>query len=303
MMTTRRVGGLWFAARMSVRQKSPRLVALVAVAAAMFSAAPAAESGQRQSADLLAGSPRIGTVRALVPKQGRYAGRLIVWVRVDHARGTRRALGGERPESVHTARVVARVGKASRFATERLELDRRRLAHGYFLRFSKRAARAVAAGVARVPVAIRVVQTVDLDSDGDNEDRALATASRSVPLARPATTIEPTEGSYVSLVNDTDDVDVANGAVTGYSLLSGMSVGCYIGPANEANEIKAPVDPQTGQFSFTDVSGPYVSPTVTVTVQGTFTSSTEATFNTATIQWGGCTYTYPQPQGFVWRFS
>jgi hypothetical protein len=104
-------------------------------------------------------------------------------------------------------------------------------------------------------------------------------------------------------LNDTDDLDVANGAVTGYSLLSGMSVGCNIGPANEANEIHAPVDPQTGQFSFTDTSGPYISPTVTTTVQGTFTSNTEATFNTATIQWGDCTYTYPDPQGFVWRFS
>jgi hypothetical protein len=201
------------------------------------------------------------------------------------------------------ARVVARVGKASRFATERPELDRRRLAHGYFLRFSKRATRAIASGIARVPVSIRVVQSVDLDSDGDSEDRALATTSRSVPLARPATSIEPAEGYYVSLVNDTDDLDVANGAVTGYSLLSGSSVGCDIGPANENNQIKAPVDPQTGQFSFTDTSGPYISPTVTTTVQGTFTSSSEATFNTATIEWGTCTYTYPEQQGFVWRFS
>ena len=147
------------------------------------------------------------------------------------------------------------------------------------------------------------MQTVDLDSDGDNEDRALTSSSRSVSLARPATSIEPTEGYYVSLLNDTDDLDVANGAVTGYSLLSGTSVGCYIGPANEANQIKAPVDPQTGQFSFTDTSGPYISPTVTTTVQGTFTSSSEATFDTATIEWGSCTYTYPGPQGFVWRFS
>ena len=43
-------------------------------------------------------------------------------------------------------------------------------------------------------MSVRVQQTIDLDSDGDSDDRALTSAMRNVPLARPALSIEPSDG-------------------------------------------------------------------------------------------------------------
>ena len=110
---------------------------------AMVGAWALARPGDAEArADLIAGSPRISTIRAFVPARGRDAGRMVVWVRVGHAPGTRRALARERPETVHTGRVVVRVGDTSRFATEQLDLDGRRLLHGYHLRFPRGAVQA-----------------------------------------------------------------------------------------------------------------------------------------------------------------
>ncbi|HEY1277864.1 MAG TPA: hypothetical protein VGF25_23355, partial [Thermoleophilaceae bacterium] len=171
---------------------APALAAVVAVLGVwVFAGAGDAAAAE----NVLSGKPRVGTVRAMVPRRGRDAGRLVVWVRVDHAAGTLRGVLGERPETVHRGRVVARVGGVSRVATRQLDLDRRRVAGGYFLRFPRSTGRAVASGAARrVPVSVSVSQTVDLDSDGDAEERAAVAATRRVALATPATTIEPKDG-------------------------------------------------------------------------------------------------------------
>ena len=165
------------------------LVALVGMAL------PSQPAHARVGDALLAGKPRITTIRALVPREGRDAGRLIVWVQVAHASGTSRAVARERPETVHSGRVVVRVAGARRVASQRPVLDRRRRDHGYHFRFSRSATRAIGAGTTRrIRVSVRVAQAVDLDSDGDSEDRAVATTARSVPLASPATAIVPSDG-------------------------------------------------------------------------------------------------------------
>ena len=144
-------------------------------------------------------SPRVQTVRVLVPREGRDAGRVVVWVRVGHAKGTRRAMARERPETVHRGRVIVRIRHASRVATRRLELDRRRAPGGYYFRFFEIVYPAMAARAGRrVPVSVRVAQTVDLDSNGDSEDRAQTSTTRRVPLARPEVSIEPRDGYYVA---------------------------------------------------------------------------------------------------------
>jgi hypothetical protein len=279
------------------RRRSLRGVGLVVLTAALVAAAPAtaeavpgdastlthsAGSGARGDAKLLAGSPRIAAIEALVPRRGRYAGRLIVWVRVDHAPATARALARKRPETIHTGHVVARVGKLSRFATQRLELDRTRLAHGYFLRFSKPATRAVAAGAGgRVRVALRVAQTLDLDSNRDREDRALATTTRNVPLARSATTIEPADGEYVSADNG-DSIQVLNGAVTFYNFFAKPTLDGVCGGAD--HQYQGPINPRDGTFSINDT---YLNRTETEGLQttgyGQFSSNTALTFR-GTIQ-------------------
>jgi hypothetical protein len=267
---------------------SLRGVALVALAAGWL-AAPAtaaavpggattdrhsAGSGARGGENLLAGSPRIGTVEALVPRRGRDAGRLILWVRVEHAPGTARALARQRPETIHSGRVVARVGKRSRFATHRLELDRSRVAYGYFLRFSKPATRALAAGRGgrRVRVSLRVAQTLDLDSDGDREDRALATTTRAVQLARPATTIEPADGEYISILpNNSDSLQVSHGAVTHY--VFGFARSCVVGDVDGNLKPPAPINPSDGTFRF--ISSPPSGPdaVTTIAVEGQFSNN------------------------------
>jgi hypothetical protein len=270
---------------------SLRGVALVALAAALL-AAPAtaaampdgattdrhsAGSGAGGGEKLLAGSPRIGTVEALVPRRGRDAGRLIVWVRVDHAPGTPRALAGQRPETIHSGRVVARVGKRSRFATHRLDLHRSRVAHGYFLRFPKQATRALAAGGGRrVPVSLRVAQTLDLDSDGDHEERALTATARNVSLVRPATSIEPKDGTYTGQPSG-DSLQVSQGIVTHYR---------FGGPCTaEDTPPPTPINPSDGSFHFDDLSG---GPDFTQTsVDGQFSSNTAVALD-ITITHAGC---------------
>ena len=270
------------------RRRSLRGVGLVVLAAALSAAPPAtaaavpggattdtpsAGSGARGSENLLAGSPRIRAVEALVPRRGRDAGRLIVWVRVEHAPGTARALARQRPETIHSGRVVARVGKRSRFATHRLELDRSRVAYGYFLRFSKRATRALAAGRdRRVPVSLRVAQTLDLDSDGDREDRALATTTRAVQLARPATTIEPADGEYVSaLPNNSDGLRVSQGAVTHY--VFGFAGSCVVGDVDDNLKPPVPINPSDGTFTFISSPPSQLGVVTTITVEGQFSNN------------------------------
>jgi hypothetical protein len=254
--------------------------ALAVIGAGMLARPERAEAG----GGLLAGSPRIETIRALVPRAGRDAGRLVVWVRVDYAGGTRRAVARERPETVHTGRVVVRLGEASRVATQRLDLDRRRPPAGYHFRFPRSSIRATAAQAGRrVPVSVRVAQTVDLDSDGDSEDRALTSTTRRVPLARPQISIEPRDGDYENGAGDS--LEVSGGYVVSFFFMSGTSSPCGIGPANT---VRAPIDPQTGQFSFTSTN-PQTDPPATTTAKGTFSDATDLTLD-ASIAYGSCTY-------------
>jgi hypothetical protein len=249
--------------------KSARL-AVVAVVA-LLSVWILAKPGDAAAAEnVLAGKPRIGTVRAMIPQRGRDAGRLVVWVRLDHAAGTRRGVRRERPETLQTGRVMARVGGRSRVMTRQLDLDRRRLPGGYFLRFPKSTAKAVAAGVGRrVPVSLRAVQTVDLDSDGDAEERAAVAATRRVALATPPATIEPADGSYINRSDDA--VTVKGGSVTGVRLMSTVSGPCRLGACTE---VSAPIDPQRGIFAFESKG---TAPAVDVSVQGVFNTTTNAT--------------------------
>jgi hypothetical protein len=259
------------------------VVAVVAVLGGWMLARPVqAEAAQ----NVLTGKPRIGTVRAMVPQRGRDAGRLVVWVRVGHAPGTLRGVLRERPETVHTGRVVARVGGASRVATQQIELDRHRVAGGYFLRFPKATGRAVSAGVARrVPVSLRAAQTVDLDSDGHNEQRTRAAATRTVTLATPTTTIEPKDGQYQNTANDS--IDVSGGYVTSFGFLSATDGPCGVGPGDE---VYAPIDPQTGLFGFTSRLEGY-GPTTLTNVNGEFTGDQKATvFATISVDNTNCSY-------------
>jgi hypothetical protein len=243
----------------------------VVVAVALLSVWMSAKPGDAAAAqNVLAGKPRIGTVRAMIPQRGRDAGRLVVWVRLDHAAGTGRGVRRERPETFHTGRVMARVGGRSRVMTQQLDLDRRRLPGGYFLRLPKSTAKAVAAGVGRrVPVSLRAVQAVDLDSDGDAEERAAVAATRRIALATPPTTIEPQDGSYINRGDDA--VTVKGGSVTGLRLMSTVSGPCMRGACTE---VSAPIDPQTGVFGFASKGS---APEVDVSVQGEFDTTTSAT--------------------------
>ena len=259
--------------------------ALAAVPLAMIGAWMLARPDQAEAGrGLLAGSPRIETIRALVPREGRHAGRVVVWVRVAHASGTRRAVARERPETIHRGRVIARIGEASRVATQRLDLDRRRAPGGYHFRFSRSSIRATAAQAGRrVPVSVRVVQTVDLDSDGDSEDRALTSTTQRVPLASAELSIEPRDGYYVNGAGDR--LQTSAGYVTSFFFMSGTSSPCGVGPGNI---VRAPIDPQTGEFSFTSTN-PELQPPANTAAQGTFTDATDLTLD-ATVMWQGCTY-------------
>jgi len=269
-----------------MRRSFPKTAALAAMSVVAMIGAPMLARPEHAEAagGLFAGSPRVETIRALVPRKGRDAGRVVVWVRVDHARGTRRAVAKERPETVHKGRVIARIGGATRVAMQRLDLDRRGAPGGYHFRFQRSSIRATAAQAARrVPVSVRVAQTVDLDSDGDTEDRALTSTTRSVPLARPELSIEPRDGDYENGANDS--LEVSAGYVTSFFFMSGTNSPCGIGPANE---VRAPIDPQTGDFSFTSTN-PVTDPPANTTAKGTFNDATDLTLD-ASIAFGGCTY-------------
>ena len=169
---------------------------------AVSAAGGSAERAEAQVA-LLAGSPRVETVRVLAPRDSRHAGRVVVWVQVSHARGTRRALLRERPETLHTGRVAVRIGRTSRVTRRRIDLSRLRASTGYHLRFPRSALRGVASGAGRrVPVSLRVAQTVDLQATVQSEDRALTSTARSVPLVSTQLSIEPSDGYYVNGAGD-----------------------------------------------------------------------------------------------------
>src|SRR5215211_7399646 len=263
------------------------VVALVALVGMALSSRPArAQSGGA----LLAGKPRIATIRALVPREGRDAGRLIVWVRVVHASGTSRAR--ERPETMHSGRVVVRVGNAPRVASQRVVLDRRRRHHGYHFRFSRSATRALGAGATpRIGVSVRVAQTVDLDSDGDSEDRAVASTARSVPLASPATAIVPDDGWYVNGNLTEDRLLVEQGAVVQYNFPSTTQACPGLLGLGEA--VQGPIDPQTGDFSFVDN---VLGGVIVVSVKGTFSQGNPyyaAGVDATVVIPGVCNYTVP----------
>jgi hypothetical protein len=177
------------------------------------------------------------------------------------------ACGRERPETVHSGRVVVRVGNARRVASQRVVLDRRRRHHGYHFRFSRSATRALGAGATpRIGVSVRVAQAVDLDSDGDSEDQAVATTARSVPVASPATAIEPDDGWYVNGNLTEDRLLVEQGAVVQYNFPSATQGACPgLGALGEA--VRGPIDPQTGDFSFVDN---VLGGVIVVSANGTF---------------------------------
>ena len=228
-------------------------------------------------------SPRVGQLRALVPQEGRDAGHLIVWARVSHASPSVRAVARERPQTIHTGRVTVRVGRVKRFASKRLEFVAKRLVGGYHLRFSRVATRALLSGASRrIRVSVRMSQTVDVDSDGDTEDRQTTAALRTVPVATPATAIVPTDGWYIG--DSQNRFLVEAGSVVHYDLPGGGAT-C----ANTANAVSAPVDPQTGTFSFDD------DDFADTKVNGQFFVSNpgyNAEIN-ATVTIGGCTYNAP----------
>ena len=246
---------------------------------------------------LLAGKPRIVTIRALVPREGRDAGRLIVWVRVAHASGTSRAVARERAETVHSGRVVVRVGNARRVASQRPVLDRRRRHHGYHFRFSRSATRALGAGTTRrIRVSVRVAQAVDLDSDGDSEDRAVATTARSVPLASPATAIVPSDGWYVNGNTTEDRLRVEQGAVVEFNFPSATKVCTGLGGLGDA--VQGPIDPQTGQFGFVD---DVLGGIIVTTVKGNFSQGNPyyaAAVDATVVISGTCNYTVPSGFAF-----
>jgi hypothetical protein len=135
-----------------------------------------------------------------------------------------------------------------------------------------------------VAVSARVVQTLDLDSDGRSEDRAVASTNRRVPLARPATSIEPADGDYQNSAQD--HIQVAGGYVVHFGFLSGLDSPCRFGVAAS---VIAPIDPQTGLFSFTHTE---TGPNSTTTVLGDFRDATSLVVD-ATVLSNGCTYRVP----------
>jgi hypothetical protein len=252
---------------------------MICAAAAALGLCALAWPAQATAGDnLLTGKPRIGTVRAMVPERGRDAGRLVVWVRVNHAAGSQRAVRRERPETVHAARVVARVNGVSRVATRHPDLEGGRTAGGYFLRFPKPDA-------GRARISLRVAQALDLDADGDDEDRAVAATARSVALATPATTIEPADGRYRNLDSPNDFLQVTNAEIVHFSFLSATDSSCGVGPADD---VQVPIDPQTGRFTFA-TTVPGLDPPVTAVVQGRFRDAKSSVVDAA-ISREDCTF-------------
>jgi len=266
-------------------------IGVVTLVALVGMALPSRPAHAQSGGALLAAKPSIATIRALVPREGRDAGRLIVWVRVVHASGTSRAVARERPETVHSGRVVVRVGNARRVASQRLVLDRRRRHHGYHFRFSTPATRALRAGTTpRIGVSVRVAQTVDLDSDGDSEDQAVATTA-SVPLASPTTAIEPDDGWYVNGNTTEDRLRVEQGAVVQYEFPS-VTQACT-GLNGLGDDVQGPIDPQTGQFSFVD---DVLGGVIVTTAKGTFSQGNPyyaAAVDATVVIPGDCNYTVP----------
>ena len=269
-------------------------VGVVTLVALVGMALPSRPARAQSGGALLAGKPRIATIRALVPRQGRDAGLLIVWVRVVHASGTSRAVARERPETVHSGRVVVRVGHARRVASQRVVLDRRRRHHGYHFRFSRSATRALGAeATPRIGVSVRVAQTVDLDSDGDSEDQAVATTARSVPLASPATAIVPDDGWYVNGNLTEDRLLVEQGAVVQYNFPSAAQAQVCPGLLGLGEAVHGPIDPQTGDFSFVDN---VLGGVIVVSAKGNFSQGNPfyaAGVDATVVISGVCDYTVP----------
>ena len=132
-------------------------------------------------------------------------------------------------------------------------------------------------------MSVRVAQTVDLEADGETEDRAVTSSSQNVPLASAELSIKPRDGYYVN--GSGDQLQVSAAHVASFFFFSGTDSPCGVGPANN---VMAPIDPQTGQFTFTS-SIPGLQPPANTAAQGTFTDATDMTLD-ATITWQGCTY-------------
>jgi hypothetical protein len=216
------------------------------------------------SAAPLDGPVDIRDVKVLRPTQGSERGSLVVWVRAHHSGVTdahrNRAVAG----ATHRGKVRVRIpGLGKRTATH--ELDLRSGGRGYTVRF-----RNAPKPTARIAVQVSAVQSLDLNGDGQPEQVTRDTANRpnTTPTAIPQT-IAPPNGTYgIQFEVLANGFDVKNGEVAVF--WASNDVGC-------SNDVTswAPIDPQTGEFSF-DHKG--------VKASGTFATNTSARVD---VSWEG----------------
>ena len=217
-------------AALRVEQLLPGIAAVVAVSAA-GGLAERAEAPGGAARWLAPGSRPFGSSHRGIAA---HAASVVVWVQVSHARGTRRALVRERPETLHTGRVAVRRsagppgsrGAASTSAA---------CAHstGYHLRFPRSALRGVTSGASRrVPViAARGTDGRPPGETVQSEDRALTSTARSVPLVSTHISIEPSDGYYVNGAGDR--LQVTAGHVVSFFFFSGTNSPCGAGPGKQ----------------------------------------------------------------------
>ena len=132
-------------------------------------------------------------------------------------------------------------------------------------------------------MSVRVAQTVDLEADGETEDRAVTSSSQNVPLASAELSIKPRDGYYVN--GSGDQLQVSAAHVASFFFFSGTAH--RAASARRTTSWRRSTR-KPGQFTFTS-SIPGLQPPANTAAQGTFTDATDMTLD-ATITWQGCTY-------------